>query len=251
MNTGTGGDVIATDDIGGVKIQRVKIVVGADGVNDGDVSNIVPMPVDLREVAGSAVKTGAGTESGSQRMAIATGGELAGVKTSLQIIDDWDDSDRAKVSLVPGEDGVTGDTGIVTSNTLRMTLATDIPLPAGTNNIGKVEIQGTPVLTNATGTSAIATSYAPSADFWLDSVTLHLSAAGSTAENFTITLNANDGTAYDTVLVKQDLSTGSTVDLVYVPEGGPMLFESGDAIDVAWPNTETRTYGLRIMARLA
>ena len=33
----TSGDVIATDDIGGIKFQRVKMTIGADGVNDGDV----------------------------------------------------------------------------------------------------------------------------------------------------------------------------------------------------------------------
>lgn len=46
LNTGTGGDVIATDDISGVKYQRVKIVIGADGVNDGDVSSTNAMPID-------------------------------------------------------------------------------------------------------------------------------------------------------------------------------------------------------------
>jgi hypothetical protein len=46
LNTGTGGDVIATDDISGVKYQRVKIVQGADGVNDGDVSSTNPLPID-------------------------------------------------------------------------------------------------------------------------------------------------------------------------------------------------------------
>lgn len=46
LNTGTGGDVIATDDISGVKYQRIKIVQGADGVNDGDVSSTNPLPID-------------------------------------------------------------------------------------------------------------------------------------------------------------------------------------------------------------
>jgi hypothetical protein len=45
LNTGTGGDVIATDDIAGVKYQRVKLVIGADGVNDGDVSSSNALPV--------------------------------------------------------------------------------------------------------------------------------------------------------------------------------------------------------------
>lgn len=45
LNTGSGGDLIASDDIGGVKFQRNKLVHGADGTNDGDVSRNNPLPV--------------------------------------------------------------------------------------------------------------------------------------------------------------------------------------------------------------
>lgn len=55
LNTGTGGDVIATDDIAGVKYQRVKIVQGADGVNDGDVSSSNPLPIDGTVTVGNVV----------------------------------------------------------------------------------------------------------------------------------------------------------------------------------------------------
>lgn len=55
LNTGTGGDVIATDDISGVKYQRVKIVQGADGVNDGDVSSTNPLPIDGTVTIGGTV----------------------------------------------------------------------------------------------------------------------------------------------------------------------------------------------------
>lgn len=39
------GDVLAADDIAGVKFTRSKITVGADGANDGDVSSANPLPV--------------------------------------------------------------------------------------------------------------------------------------------------------------------------------------------------------------
>lgn len=39
------GDVIASDDVGGVKYQRIKLTLGADGVNDGDLSSANPLPV--------------------------------------------------------------------------------------------------------------------------------------------------------------------------------------------------------------
>jgi len=44
-NTGSGVEVLAADDIGGVLYPRTKIALGADGVNDGDVSASNPMPV--------------------------------------------------------------------------------------------------------------------------------------------------------------------------------------------------------------
>lgn len=46
-NPGSGGAVFATDDIGGVNFPRTKMALGADGVNDGDVSATNPMPVSL------------------------------------------------------------------------------------------------------------------------------------------------------------------------------------------------------------
>ena len=72
LNPGVGGDTIATDDIAGVKHQRVKVTVGADGVNDGDVSTANPMPTDAREVAGNAMAVGSGAAStGTQRVILA------------------------------------------------------------------------------------------------------------------------------------------------------------------------------------
>ena len=47
LNPGSGGDQIASDDIGGIKYQRVKLVVGNDGVNDGDVSSTNKLPIDI------------------------------------------------------------------------------------------------------------------------------------------------------------------------------------------------------------
>lgn len=44
LNPGTGGDTVASDDIGGIKHQRVKITQGANGVDDGDVSKTNPLP---------------------------------------------------------------------------------------------------------------------------------------------------------------------------------------------------------------
>ena len=68
------GDVYAADDISGVKFQRVKLIHGADGVNDGDVSAAGGFPVrsyggvissnnsSTSTLAGDAVFTGTGDD---------------------------------------------------------------------------------------------------------------------------------------------------------------------------------------------
>lgn len=43
--TGTADVIVAADEIAGAKYQRVKIIVGADGTNDGDVATSNPLPV--------------------------------------------------------------------------------------------------------------------------------------------------------------------------------------------------------------
>jgi len=44
---------------------------------------------------------------------------------SLSIIDDWDESDRAKVNPIVGQDGVEGGAGAVSALTQRVVIATD------------------------------------------------------------------------------------------------------------------------------
>lgn len=55
-NPGTGGDTIAADDISGVKYQRVKLVQGADGTNDGDISSAAPLQVTLANTGANTSK---------------------------------------------------------------------------------------------------------------------------------------------------------------------------------------------------
>ena len=51
LNAGAGGDVIATDDIGGVKYQRMKVGYGRGGVYSGDVAVSNPLPVDMTQAS--------------------------------------------------------------------------------------------------------------------------------------------------------------------------------------------------------
>ena len=100
---------------------------------------------------------------------------------------------------------------------------------------------------NFTGGAAMAVSAVVPAGstYRLVSVTLNMSAAPTTSENFTITLDANAGAVYDVLLYSLDLSTGSTTDIVWYPDE-LFLLEAGDAVDVAYANTDVGTYGVQI-----
>jgi len=56
LNTMTGGSTIGADEITSVHYQRVKLIQGADGVNDGDVSSAAPLNVTVPTAATSIAK---------------------------------------------------------------------------------------------------------------------------------------------------------------------------------------------------
>lgn len=85
-----------------------------------------------------SVTANAGTNLNTSALALESGGNLAGAAASLAVLDDWDESDRAKVNPIAGQAGVAGGSGVVGATTQRVVLATDVALPAGTNAIGKL-----------------------------------------------------------------------------------------------------------------
>lgn len=137
LNAGSGGDVIASDDIAGVKYQRVKLSLGADG-------------------AATDAPIGGGTESGVLRVT------LASDSTGVLSIDD----NGSTISVDDGAGSLTVDNaalavtgGGVEASALRVTIANDstgvvsvddnggsltvdvgTALPAGDNNIGNVDV---------------------------------------------------------------------------------------------------------------
>jgi hypothetical protein len=82
----------------------------------------------------------------------------------------------------------------------------------------------------------------------VDSVTVHFSAAPTTSENLTVTLDAALGAAYDTVLLSTNPSLTAATSVVWKPDG-QLLLGAGDVIVVAFPNTDTRTVSIRVTYR--
>ncbi len=105
-------------------------------------------------------------------------------------------------------------------------------------------VAATRTVTNATGAGAIATTTAVSADWKLNHVSIHFGAAITAAESVTVSLDANDGAAYD-IPFDIMLLTGET-DYFWYPEKD-LVLESGDEVAVAFAGTDGETFGLRIV----
>ena len=103
---------------------------------------------------------------------------------------------------------------------------------------------------NATGAAAIAASLTVPAGniYQLVAVSVHLDAAPTTAEDLTVTLNSAAGAEYDVLLYILDPSIASVTDIFWQADN-PVYLGAGDAIDVAYTNTDTGTYGVQIVAR--
>ena len=95
-----------------------------------------------------------------------------------------------------------------------------------------------------TGATTIAEALAPGVKFKLRRIELNLSSA-ATQETLTVTLDAGDGATYDTVLYSKAMA--GVQDLI---RGFDKEFEPDDEIDIAWDNSDTRTYGGRYVYEL-
>jgi len=116
-NNSTG--VLSVDDNGGSLTVDGTVAATQSGTwNINNVSGTVSLP------------TGAATLAEQQTQT-----------ASLSVLDDWDETDRAKVNPIVGQAGVQGGSGTVSANTQRVVLATDVGLPTGSNTIGTVNAQ--------------------------------------------------------------------------------------------------------------
>jgi len=95
----------------------------------------------------------------------------------------------------------------------------------------------------ATGAVAIASTLAPGIPWQLEEIRVHLSAVGA-AGDLTGTLDHGAGTAYDLVILTQDMT--AVTDFIWHCER-PMEFGADVELDIAWANASTRTYGLEIV----
>ena len=94
-----------------------------------------------------------------------------------------------------------------------------------------------------TGAGAIGATLVYNQKYRLLRVELHLSAAPTTSQNFTITRDDRRGSLFDAVFYKRDLSVGSVTDLI-IPFGDGYEFDKDDELDIAYTNTDGVTWGI-------
>ena len=101
-----------------------------------------------------------------------------------------------------------------------------------------------------TGTGAISMSLGGKGrGYHVREVLIHFSAAPTTSENITITLNSALGAAYDTVLLDYDPSADSATDIKWTGLGSDahgQLVAEADSCDIAYTNTDGNTYGVTV-----
>jgi hypothetical protein len=145
INTSTYTALSSTETAASVFIQRgqsVRLAIAASAPSAGTADYIsvegpadgsVEKQVDLHDFGiGGGDEVYALLEYGSTALKVVrgTGSDSNAAATSLAIMDDWDESDRAKVNLIVGQAGVTAGAGAIAANTPRATLASDDPAVA-------------------------------------------------------------------------------------------------------------------------
>lgn len=101
------------------------------------------LDVDVTRVGGSVTViqgTSANLKAEVYQGSTWTESNSGSILTALQIMDDWDETNRCAVNPISGQIGVQGGSGAVSGTTQRVVLATDVGLPAGTSNIGDVDV---------------------------------------------------------------------------------------------------------------
>lgn len=98
------------------------LVAGQDGTNTQTLSTNSSGHVNIADGGNSITVDGtvAATQSGTW-----TEANSAAIKTAVEIMDDWDESDRAKVNPIVGQAGVAAGAGTTSSTTQRVVIASD------------------------------------------------------------------------------------------------------------------------------
>lgn len=77
----------------------------------------------------------------------------------------------------------------------------------------------------------------------LSAILVHVSAAPTTSENLTVTLNSAEGAEHDAIIYTKDMS--GVTDIAYTGINMPLV--PGDKLAVTYTNSDDRTVGVRLL----
>jgi hypothetical protein len=200
----------------------------------------LPLPTGASTAANQATANG---------LLVSMDGHLASIETtsglaaaSLALMDDWDESDRAKVNPIVGQAGVAAGAGAVGATVQRVVLATDTTVPNVTGNIAADSADsGNPVKVGAVAYSpdgttpgtAVAEGDRSNAKTDLDgnlfvkvnpatSKTVHLDGSSAYTDQ---SLIADPGDGFQAVITNIIASTGAATALnFFLEEGSTKIF---------------------------
>ena len=101
--------------------------------------------------------------------------------------------------------------------------------------------------TTATG-DTFRTAYTSKYPFEFLGFEIHLSAASATSENLVIARDCVLGSTFDTKIYSKDMNAEQ--DIIYmIPKDELVLCDALDVIDLAWANTNSRTWAIKFFVR--
>lgn len=96
------------------------------------------------------------------------------------------------------------------------------------------------------GTETWKTMYGDTMPYEFLGFEITLSAASATSENLTIIIDSAFGSAFDNQIYSKDMNGIQYINNMF---DVPRKLSAGDKIDVAWANTNNRTWGIKLFTR--
>lgn len=93
--------------------------------------------------------------------------------------------------------------------------------------------------TPTTGAGAVSIALTDTKTWILTQIGIHLSKAGASG-NLVVKVDAIDGSAYDVVLLTQDMTL--ITDLLWTES---VVLQAGDIVNITWANAGSATYGIK------
>lgn len=147
----------------------------------------------------------------------------AAIAASLSVIDDWDETDRAKVNPIVGQAGVAAGSGAVSATTQRVTVATDDVVSVDDNG-GSLTVDGTVAATQSGAWSITG-----------DVTVVGKAADGAAVSGNPVLIGGQDGTNAQSILtdtIGRQVVVGAAAIGASIA-GAPVMIGGTDAVGVA------------------